>query len=74
MSASYFPSSSWYQITFSSLALLLLDSEAPPTLSMGGGVVLTISLQPVMYVAHLIGHEGPGSLLSYLKVKGQYVT
>jgi len=25
---------------------------------------------PTLYVAHLIGHEGPGSLLSYLKSKG----
>ncbi len=27
-------------------------------------------LQPSSYVAHLIGHEGTGSLLSYLKGRG----
>jgi insulysin len=26
--------------------------------------------QPSRYISHLIGHEGPGSLLTYLKVKG----
>jgi insulysin len=26
--------------------------------------------QPASYISHLIGHEGPGSLLSYLKEKG----
>ena len=26
--------------------------------------------KPLQYTAHLIGHEGPGSLLSYLKLKG----
>lgn len=25
---------------------------------------------PSQYVAHLIGHEGPGSILAYLKKKG----
>ena len=29
-----------------------------------------LSLQPSSYVAHLIGHEGAGSLLSYLRAKG----
>lgn len=28
------------------------------------------SFQPVHYIAHLLGHEGPGSLLSTLKEKG----
>ncbi len=27
-------------------------------------------MQPTHYVSHLIGHEGPGSLLSYLKARG----
>lgn len=26
--------------------------------------------QPSRYFAHLIGHEGPGSILAYLKQKG----
>jgi insulysin len=26
--------------------------------------------QPSRYLAHLIGHEGPGSILAYLKEKG----
>jgi insulysin len=26
--------------------------------------------QPSRYAAHLIGHEGPGSILAYLKKKG----
>lgn len=28
------------------------------------------STQPSSYVAHLIGHEGQGSLLSYLRTQG----
>ena len=26
--------------------------------------------QPVRYISHLIGHEGPGSILAYIKAKG----
>jgi insulysin len=26
--------------------------------------------KPASFIAHLLGHEGPGSLLSYLKKKG----
>ncbi len=26
--------------------------------------------QPSRYISHLIGHEGPGSIMSYIKTKG----
>jgi secreted Zn-dependent insulinase-like peptidase len=29
-----------------------------------------IALQPLHYISHLVGHEGPGSLLSLLKANG----
>ncbi len=31
---------------------------------------IILYMQPTYYVSHLIGHEGPGSLLSYLKARG----
>ena len=31
-----------------------------------------LPIQPTHYIAHLIGHEGPGSVLSVLKVRGQF--
>lgn len=29
--------------------------------------------KPLLYIAHLVGHEGKGSLLSYLKEKGNFL-
>jgi insulysin len=31
---------------------------------------LQFDLQPSRYISHLIGHEGPGSIMSYIKSKG----
>jgi insulysin len=31
---------------------------------------LVFDLQPSRYIVHLIGHEGPGSIMSYIKSKG----
>lgn len=33
-------------------------------------LILSLLFQPGHYLGHLIGHEGPGSLLSFLKAQG----
>lgn len=38
--------------------------------SFGWYFVSFINFQPATYISHLLGHEGPGSILSALKARG----